>query len=50
MREQESTWGAGKGYHFPDAPYVEYILPGAVDASKLDALKDILNKACNDLI
>ena len=50
MREQEPTWGAGKGYHFPDSPYVEYILPSAADPSKLEKIKDILNKECDNLI
>jgi len=40
MRVLEPTWGAGKGYHFPDGPYVEYNLPGAIDGKKPDEVKE----------
>jgi Ser-tRNA(Ala) deacylase AlaX len=38
----------GKGYHFVEGPYVEYI--GKVDPKEVDGLIAELNKHCSDLI
>jgi Ser-tRNA(Ala) deacylase AlaX len=38
----------GKGYHFVEGPYVEYI--GVVPKEEMDELTAILNKNCADLI
>tara|TARA_B110000285_G_C14783803_1_gene449810 strand:- start:276 stop:449 length:174 start_codon:yes stop_codon:yes gene_type:complete len=38
----------GKGYHFVEGPYVEYI--GVVPENERSSLADILNKHCADLI
>lgn len=38
----------GKGYHFVEGPYVEYI--GVVPENERDSLAKILNKHCADLI
>jgi Ser-tRNA(Ala) deacylase AlaX len=38
----------GKGYHFPDGPYVEY--NGKLDKSQADSLIEKMNKITNDII
>ncbi len=38
----------GKGYHFQDGPYVEYI--GSLDKSKINIIKDEMEKTMNDFI
>ena len=38
----------GKGYHFPDSPYVEYF--GVVTQNEREHLKDELNSILNQLI
>ena len=38
----------GKGYHFVEGPYVEYI--GVVPKEEMDELTKTLNKNCADLI
>lgn len=38
----------GKGYHFPDNPYVEY--NGKLDKAKIDSLIEEMNKITNEII
>jgi hypothetical protein len=38
----------GKGYHFVEGPYVEYI--GVVDEKERESLIGVLNKHCADII
>lgn len=38
----------GKGYHFPDNPYVEY--NGKLDKAKVDSILEEMNKITNDII
>ena len=38
----------GKGYHFQEGPYVEYI--GVLPENERATMVDILNKHCADLI
>jgi len=38
----------GKGYHFPDNPYVEY--NGKLDKNQIDSLVEQMNKITNDII
>lgn len=41
-------WKAGKGYHFPQGPYVEYI--GSTEDIDIDKLKSDLENGCNKII
>ncbi len=41
-------WIPGKGYHFPDGPYVEYA--GSLEGVDKEDLKTKLEKACNDFV
>ncbi len=41
-------WEPGKGYHFPDGPYVEY--SGELAADKIDAIRDSIEQKANELI
>lgn len=41
-------WLPGKGYHFEDSPYVEYI--GSPDGSNLEELRRLLDEECAKLI
>jgi len=48
LKELLIDWTPGKGYHFPNGPYVEYA--GSLDGlDKEKLLKDIENK-CNEII
>lgn len=42
------TWMPGKGYHFPNGPYVEYT--GSVSGIDVEKLKIDLENTCNELI
>lgn len=41
-------WIPGKGYHFPNGPYVEY--SGELVADKIDAIRDSIEQMANELI
>ena len=41
-------WVPGKGYHFPDGPYVEY--EGNLEGQDMEKLKSDLENKCNGLI
>lgn len=48
LKELSIDWIPGKGYHFPNGPYVEYV--GSLDGFDKDKLiKDLENK-CNEII
>lgn len=47
LKQLVITWTPGKGYHFPDGPYVEYY--GNLDAPS-EQLKTDLENACNEII
>ncbi len=42
------TWKPGKGYHFPNGPYVEY--SGSLEGIDVEKLKADLEAACNAII
>lgn len=42
------SWIPGKGYHFPDGPYVEY--KGSLEGQDVERLKSDLENKCNELI
>lgn len=44
----EFAWIPGKGYHFPDGPYVEYA--GTLDVTDKEQLKADLEKLCNSFV
>lgn len=48
MRLAGYPFEPGKGYHFPNGPYVEY--HGVVPEDEREALRECLEKICNDLI
>lgn len=41
-------WVPGKGYHFPDGPYVEYA--GSLEGVNVDELKLHIENRCNEII
>ncbi len=41
-------WVPGKGYHFPDAPYVEYM--GELDPAQQDELRNKIEQTANELM
>lgn len=41
------SWKPGKGYHFPNGPYVEY--SGTLENIDIDKLKSSLEEACNEI-
>jgi Ser-tRNA(Ala) deacylase AlaX len=41
-------WTPGKGYHFPDGPYVEY--EGSLEGLIVDELRIKLEERCNQII
>jgi Ser-tRNA(Ala) deacylase AlaX len=48
IKELELNWKPGKGYHFPDGPYIEY--NGSLEEKNIsDLIKEIENKS-NDII
>ncbi len=48
LKRLEINWVPGKGYHFPQGPYVEYI--GELGESNRDELKENIEKVCNEII
>jgi len=48
LKALKIDWVPGKGYHFPDGPYVEY--EGSLEGIDRDALKAELEKICNELV
>jgi Ser-tRNA(Ala) deacylase AlaX len=42
------TWIPGKGYHFPDGPYVEYT--GSLEGIDKEKLKIDFERACNEFV
>jgi Ser-tRNA(Ala) deacylase AlaX len=42
------TWVPGKGYHFADAPYVEYV--GSLDGLNLENIRKCIQEECDRLI
>lgn len=42
------TWRPGKGYHFPNGPYVEY--SGSLNGVDIEKLKTDLETACNQVV
>lgn len=48
LKALKIDWIPGKGYHFPDGPYVEY--EGSLDGVDRDALKAGLEKECNKIV
>jgi Ser-tRNA(Ala) deacylase AlaX len=42
------AWKPGKGYHFPNGPYVEY--SGSLGGADIEKLKTDLGSACNEII
>ncbi|MCX6784357.1 MAG: alanine--tRNA ligase-related protein [Candidatus Komeilibacteria bacterium] len=41
-------WAPGKGYHFPDGPYVEYV--GSLNGVDQEKLKQDLEAECNQIV
>lgn len=48
LNELKINWMPGKGYHFPDGPYVEYI--GEIGDMNIDDLKLRIEEKCNEII
>jgi Ser-tRNA(Ala) deacylase AlaX len=48
VAEMNLSWTPGKGYHFPDGPYVEYA--GSLDGVNVDELKVAMEARCNEII
>lgn len=48
VAEMNLPWIPGKGYHFPDGPYVEYT--GSLGGVSVDELKEKLEERCNQII
>lgn len=48
VAEMNLPWIPGKGYHFPDGPYVEY--SGSLEGVNVDELKARLEERCNKII
>jgi Ser-tRNA(Ala) deacylase AlaX len=48
LKELNIDWIAGKGYHFPEGAYVEYV--GSLGSFDIEALKADLEKKCNEII
>jgi Ser-tRNA(Ala) deacylase AlaX len=46
--EMGLPWVPGKGYHFPDGPYVEYA--GSLDGVDVEDLKTKMEARCNEII
>lgn len=42
------SWKPGKGYHFPDGPYVEY--EGVIEESNREEIKNKIEEACDSII
>lgn len=48
VRQLGLDWKPGKGYHFPEGPYIEY--SGALDEDKKENLKTEIERISNQLI
>ena len=48
VTELKLNWVPGKGYHFPEGPYVEYA--GSYDAADKEKLKNDIETLCNKFI
>lgn len=48
LKQLGVTWKPGKGYHFPNGPYVEY--SGSLEGVDVEKLKSDLETACNQII
>ncbi len=48
LKELSIAWKPGKGYHFPNGPYVEY--QGSLEGCRADELKASLEGKCNEII
>lgn len=48
LKQLDISWEPGKGYHFPNGPYVEYT--GSLDGLDKEKIKSDLEDACNQVI
>lgn len=48
LKQLGITWRPGKGYHFPNGPYVEYA--GSLKDVDVEKLKTDLENACNEIV
>lgn len=48
LKQLGITWRPGKGYHFPNGPYVEYA--GSLEGVDVEKLKTDLENACNEIV
>ena len=48
LKRLNINWIPGKGYHFPDGPYVEY--EGSLEGMDKEELQGKLEKLCNEII
>lgn len=48
LKELLINWIPGKGYHFPNGPYVEYV--GSLDGLNKEELMQKIENKCNDII
>lgn len=48
VAEMNLPWVPGKGYHFPDGPYVEYT--GSLEGWDAEELKTKIEQRCNEII
>jgi len=48
LKELSIDWVPGKGYHFPNGPYVEYV--GSLDGLDKDQLRQDIEDRCNEII
>jgi Ser-tRNA(Ala) deacylase AlaX len=48
LKQLGVAWRPGKGYHFPDGPYVEY--SGSLEGVTIEQLKTDLETVCNQII
>lgn len=48
VAEMNLPWVPGKGYHFPDGPYVEYA--GSLDGFNIEELKEKMEKRIHEII
>lgn len=48
LKQLGISWEPGKGYHFPDGPYVEYA--GSLAGVDVEKLKADLEAACNQIV
>ena len=47
LKRLNIKWKPGKGYHFPNGPYVEYY--GSIESTDVENLKKNLENSCNEL-